>query len=320
MVMQRIMLYSLLFLLLPTLTHAKIVFRSVERSIGGGIYVMDDDGRNAQRLTDGGWWPVWSPDGKQIAFIKEPPGAPNWPQKSAIYIINSDGSNEHRFTNEDTVEWTPSWSPDGRHIAFKSNRLDRSDIWTINLTTKEMRRLTRTDSLTTFPSWSPNGKYIVYHESSSIYLMRADGSRQQELVKGDMFRQRNFPRWSPDSQSVVYAEDTSALGVGGRLVTVSDKVVIHNINTDKRQVVDTPDDWSIHSACFMGSKKLLISAKGRDSNPDRYEIYRYHLVTGEIVNLTNTTDDDYAMDWISDTAFSVTARSKKILQWGTLKK
>ena len=318
-----------LLLLLPSFAHAKIVFRSVVRGAGAGLYVIDDDGLNVRRLTDDGWWPAWSPDGKQIAFSEEPPGAPKWPQKAATYIINSDGSDLHRLTNEDTNEWGSSWSPDGRHIAFSSNRLvkegtGQKDIWTLNLRTKEMRQLTRTDGLTTEPAWSPDGKYIAYRDDSpngqfTVYIMRANGDTQRELAPGHFFRRRSFPRWSPDSQSVVYIEDTFDHGVGGRLVTLSRKAVIHHIKTNKRRVVDTPDDWSIHSACFMGSKQLLISAKGKDGKPAKYDIYRYHLVTGEIVNLTNTPGDDFAMDWISDDVLSVTPQGKKKVTWGALK-
>jgi Tol biopolymer transport system component len=276
---------------------------------------MDDDGRNVQRLTDAALWPVWSPDGKQIAFRKRRPMIPKQTPTYAVFIINSDGSNLHQLTNEEANEGEPSWSPDGRHIAFSSARVDRSDIWTINFATKEMRRLTRTDGLTVEPSWSPDGKYIAYRDDSpngqfTVYVMRANGDDQRELAPGDFWRRRGLPRWSPDSQSVVYTEDTFGQE-GERLVTLSRKAVIHNIRTDKRQIVGTPDNWSIHSACFMGSKQLLISAKGRDGNPDKYEIYRYHLVTGEIVNLTNTPLDDYAMDWISDDVLSVTPQGKK---------
>jgi len=321
-----------LFCLLPTLAHAKIVFRSVVRGAGAGLYVMDDDGRNVRRLTDGGWWPVWSPDGKQIAFEKSLPVERGQTQQFAVFIINSDGSNLRRLTddNEDDLnggrlfEGKPSWSPDGHHIAFTSARATKpgtsgAEIYTMDLTTKKMRRLTRRESLKTSVSWSPDGRYIAYRDDAlirgfpTIFVMRADGSGQRELVEADMFHFRYGPRWSPDSQSVVYDEDNFGPGGGSQ-------VVIHNIKTDKRQVVDTPDNWDVHGACFMGSKHLLISAKGQDDNPDKYEIYRYHLVTGEIVNLTNTPAvNDYAMDWISDDVLSVSPNDKKKLMWGTLK-
>lgn len=120
----------------------------------------------------------------------------------------------------------------------------------------------------------------------------------------------NFPRWSLDSQSVVYTEETFRQ-VGGQLRNVLDKVVIHNINTDKRQTVDTSDDWSIHSACYMGSNLLLISAKSKGGNPDKYEFYQFNLVTGEIVRLTNTPSDEFIMDWISNDVLPVLPRGKK---------
>ncbi|MYG00472.1 hypothetical protein F4212_15255 [Candidatus Poribacteria bacterium] len=309
--LQRLTLCCLLFLL-PTLTHAKIVFKS-SSAAGSDIYVMDDDGRNAKILVkrvDGRslMWPAWSPNGEQIAFLQEPPGAPKWPQKFAIYIIESDGTGEFQVTDGDHNDATTmSWSPDGKYLAFTSDRLARmTDAWTVNIATKALRRLTRTVSLTTEVTWSPDGKYMAYRDNISghttIHLMRADGSGQHELVKGKAGHWRDSPSWSVDSQSVVYYERNGH----------SEKVVIHNIKHNRRQVVDTPANWSIHGACFMGSNHLLISAKGLNGNPDKYDIYRYHLVTGKSVNLTNTpTVDDYMADWISDDVLSVSPQGKK---------
>ncbi|MDE0480959.1 MAG: hypothetical protein OXI67_00140 [Candidatus Poribacteria bacterium] len=303
MVLQR-SIFCCLLCLLPTLAHAKIVFKS-----GSDIYVMDDDGCNAKMLVkkvDGRYlmWPVWSPDGKQIAFLRQRPIVPKQTPTDAIFIINSDGTGEFRVTEGDDDEHIASWSPDGKHLVFVS----QYDAWTIDIATKALRRLTHTVSLTAQVAWSPDGKYIAYREGLTINLMRANGDNQRALVPGDRFHWRYSPRWSPNSQAVVYYEVT----FNQQRDLVSKKAVIHNIKTGKRRIVQTPDNWSIHSACFMGSKYLLISAKGRHGNPDKLEIYRYHLVTGKIVNLTNTPAvDDSQPDWVDDDVLSVSPKDKK---------
>jgi len=301
--LQRLTLCCLL-VFLPALAHAKIVFKS-----GSDIYVMDDDGRNATmlvKMVDGRYlmWPVLSPNGKQIAFLRRQPIVPKQTPTDAIFIINSDGTDEFRVTEGDEDVGVASWSPDGKHLVFVS----QYEAWTIDIATKALRRLTRTVSLKPAVAWSPDGKYIAYREGFTINLMRANGDDQRALVPGDRFHWRYSPRWSPDSQSVVYYEVT--FNQQGDFV--SKKAVIHNIKTGKRRIVQTPDNWSIHSVCFMGRKYLLISAKGRHGNPDKYEIYRYHLVTGKIVNLTNTpTVDDSQPDWIDDDVLSVSPKDKK---------
>ena len=61
----------------------------------------------------------------------------------------------------------------------------------------------------------------------------------------------------------------------------------------------------------MGSNLLLISAKRKDGNPDKFEFYRFNLVTGKIVRLTNTPTNEYIMDWISDDVLPVLPKGKK---------
>ena len=318
---RKVSLLCLVLLLVLTAAQAKIAFKS-KRDGSRSLYVMDDDGRNVQRLTiESVSWPVWSPNGKQIAFGRSLSAERGQGQKSAIFIINSDGIGEHQLTDGDTREWYSTWSPDGKQIAFSSNRLvkfgiGQRDIWTINIATKELRRLTHTENLTTSPSWSPDGKYIAYREGFRIYLMHANGDRQHELWPGKGIYGRDSPRWSVDSQSVLYMEDS--YDAAGKFL--SRKVVIHNIKIDKRQVIDTPDNWFIHGACFMGEKHLLISSEIADVEQSEYDIYKYHLITGEIVNLTNNPNvDDFAMDWISDDVLPVSPQGKKKVTWGTLK-
>lgn len=83
------------------------------------IYTMDADGSNQTRITDHpseDWGPVWSPDGKKIAFqsLRDEPTDPfvcDENCNSEIYVMNMDGSNIIRLTNNDTPDWGPSWRP-----------------------------------------------------------------------------------------------------------------------------------------------------------------------------------------------------------------
>lgn len=90
--------------------------------------------------------PVWSRDGKQIAFVSNRDGL------AQIYVMNADGSGVRRVSHGDAVDMTPSWSADGNWIAFASTRNGSTDIYTMDLNGDNVARLTTTGA--DHPMWT----------------------------------------------------------------------------------------------------------------------------------------------------------------------
>jgi hypothetical protein len=68
-------------------------------------------------------WPIWSPDGSQLAYVGSVDAGPNGRDASyasrRIWIMNADGSNNRQLTTGDDIrDEAPQWSADGNHILF----------------------------------------------------------------------------------------------------------------------------------------------------------------------------------------------------------
>jgi len=185
------------------------------------IHVMNADGSGQQNLTrnparDG--HPVWSPDGRQIAFERVVGGVGN-NENTEIYVMNADGSDQRRLTSNPTFDGSPVWSPDGQRIAFASDRNQlryHNDVYVMNADGSDQRRLTSNPAFDDgSPVWSPDGRKIVFTRSRGrwsqhdreveIYVMNADGSGKRNLTRnpaGD-----GHPAWSPDGRKIGFVSN-----------------------------------------------------------------------------------------------------------------
>ncbi len=82
------------------------------------VWVTNTDGSSIpKQLTakEGSSQPVFSPDGKQIAFVRVADGKPQ------VFVISLDGGEALQLTKNKYGAGTPKWSPDGKQILFSSN-------------------------------------------------------------------------------------------------------------------------------------------------------------------------------------------------------
>lgn len=179
------------------------------------LYLTMPDGSGLRQLTNGllvASVPVWSPDGKYIAFSTRDI------DERDLYVLDVDRGDLRRLTDGLWVDF-PSWSPDGRLIAFGSyeggyvkNQADLESavgvLRIVDVTTGENRVLLGDLGKSVLPRWSPDGKSIAFTQQDSVrgdwdaYVVRSDGTALQKLM--DNPENDGLPNWSPDSTVMVF--------------------------------------------------------------------------------------------------------------------
>jgi TolB protein len=130
--------------------------------------------------------PAWSPDGRTLAYVESKEPALN------VWLIDTDGTNPRKVTDNAFVNAFPSWSPDGRQFAFVSSRegsrMDRArgDIYLMDVDGSQARNLTRTPDEENYPAWSSDGSTIYYvglvSGAAQIYAVAAQGGAPRRLT------------------------------------------------------------------------------------------------------------------------------------------
>ena len=108
---------------------SRIAFHSTRE--GGGIFMVGATGESVRRLSDFGYNPAWSPDGRFLVVSDTTFDRPqSRPALGKLWVISVEGGAKRPLPTADAVQ--PAWSPDGSRIAYWGNgEGGRRDIWTI---------------------------------------------------------------------------------------------------------------------------------------------------------------------------------------------
>jgi tricorn protease len=184
----------------------------------GDIWVVDAIGGIARPVTTHRAHdinPVFSPDGKSIAFSSTRHGSYD------VFVIPTQSGKPRRLTYDSASDMVCDWSPDGKQVLFSSNRTpdfpSNTELYTVPVEGGRVQRITRAEGKDGV--FSPVGDRLAYvrgpgqwyrkgyHGSANddVWVCNLDGQNNQRVTRYN--GQDGSPMWSPDGKTLYYVSD-----------------------------------------------------------------------------------------------------------------
>jgi WD40 repeat protein len=175
--------------------------------------------------------PLWSPDGRQIAFMR-------LGDSQQIYLMNADGTGLKSVISGMDHPQAWGWTPDGRQILYGIRAVDGNNLLRlVNPSTGDISDLFAVPFDSPMPVYSPDGKWIAYLDSvpgrmaNGLYLSHPDGTSKRLAIQLDYWPVSNVS-WSPDGKWLAFN------GINTDLFTPTSTTGLLNVETC--QVIPLP--------------------------------------------------------------------------------
>jgi Tol biopolymer transport system component len=259
--------------------------------------------------------PSWSPDGQKIAFASERDG------NREIYIMNPDGSDQTRLTENHQSDLFPTWSPDGKKIAFCTKRDFAYEVYVMNADGSNPVNLTKSAPLNAVYALAPQAQseldldkipykivYESYRETNGIVnweicQINANGSNFVNLTNTPEIDEM-YPHVSPDGHQICF-ERVEGKDKGSK----SRNVYVMNIDGSERFKIAA----NANQPCWSPDGRYIAYLPGEfpryvpdvDANKG-LEIYE--LETGEVTKHPNKEISHiWCLNWSADREWFVAA-------------
>ena len=144
-------------------------------------------------------WPVFSPDGRHVAYCSARSG-----EALDIWVARSDGSNSRQLSRGLSDSCGIAWAPNGQTIAFSSVVEGQRNLWTVDIDGGNLRQLTTGPEKRGYPTYSNDGAWIYFSRAVAqgfdIWRMPSNGGPEQPVTRDGGY----IGFESADGRSLVY--------------------------------------------------------------------------------------------------------------------
>ena len=203
------------------------------------------------QLIEGGEYPIWSPNGKFIAFLKRSDLGSRYWRANELWIMDPAGQQARKLYIGQFYNPHLSWSLDSRLLAFEVDEAGKRYIYTVDWKFGRIKQLVDGEG----PAWSPTSNRLVFRRRDSsktgemdvVYRINSDGSDLRVIARVPIERSRRSytylpaPSWSPDGTRVAFGVN-NAKYVGVRIQNI-DGERLKEIQTQHQQVHQLK--WSV---------------------------------------------------------------------------
>ena len=163
------------------------------------IWIVDVDGVRIRELTTGNWrdsQPVWSPDGKRIAFLSDRDGT------NQLHVMWVDTREVAQLTHLEQAPSGIKWSPDGKSIAFTAFEADNDPILAVKLPERPRNaQWARGATIVNRLAWAADGRGPLPMGFTQVFTIDSVlGGTPRQITSGKY--NHSNPEWSADGKTI----------------------------------------------------------------------------------------------------------------------
>jgi Tol biopolymer transport system component len=146
--------------------------------------------------------PLFSPDGTEIAFMRERESS------SSLWKVSAEGANPQQLTGNLFGPSSASWSPDGRRIALSTYSRKRDNrgyrLYVLPADGGPLRQIVKEEIFPNRPAWTPDGRWITFSTyDGEIRNVRPNGTGLQTIARLPGKEVQGLS-WSPNGKYLGY--------------------------------------------------------------------------------------------------------------------